>query len=625
MSADPQLEETAKKALALHKATCRAVHEEHPLLGLARIGHRNLRGLPMMFSHNPSLIDLYVKLGAIKDGRPKYAGGYVCKAVQTGVSELLIQMSLMHAGWNNRRISYVLPQDKTVSRFSDIRIEPLLLGVPMYRERTVGERSGAASDLGAGNLMRKRFGASGMMMFLGSKTTSNFIELSVDTMIIDEYDECDAGNVVRAFDRVLASPSPMFIAIGNPRATGVGIHGLWQSGNQQKFFFRCTKCGHRQPIDWYVSIVRRDDSGRWLPRDTQRAMAPELGDIRPVCARCQRPWDREVKGAHWVAARPSVPWLSWTMSRLDIMPTAAAPQPYRAIYNQFLMSLIDPKKLKSFHESQLGQPWEPAGTRLTADNLRASMKEPDLDYSGLARDYAKLTVVMGIDVGTLLNVSISWLEIDEENDTVKRHGCFVCAVTNEDDVIDLQAKYKVSVIVIDGQPETRMAKSLRDHFASEEFDEEEGSHPCTVWLCAFFTYQKLKGLGFCSMELNFVDNVVTVVKSELLDTTTEEILDGRKTFPSDTGTVLGWYEQMQAPVRVVSDNGIVTWDRKGNADHYRLADGYERLAAELASRSGGFYEVNRREDSSDEDDSVKDMEKERARRAAAKRASFRRR
>lgn len=623
MSAEAQVE-TAKKALELHKSTCRAVHEEFPLLGLARIGHRNLRGLPIIFSHNPSLIDLYVKLGNVKDGKPKYAGGYVCKAVQTGVSELLIQMSLMHAGWNDRRISYVLPQDKTVSRFSDIRIEPLLLGVPMYRERTVGERSGAASDLGAGNLMRKRFGASGMMMFLGSKTTSNFIELSVDTMIIDEYDECDAGNVNRAFDRVLASPSPMFIAIGNPRATGVGIHGLWQSGNQQKFFFQCTRCRHRQPIDWYVSIVRRDDSGRWLPRDVERATNPGLGDIRPVCTRCQKPWDREVKGAHWVAARPSIPWLSWTMSRLDIMPTAAAPQPYRAMYHQFLMSIVDPKKLKSFHEGQLGQPWEPAGTRLTADNLRSSMKEPDLDYPGTARDYAKLTVVMGIDVGAVLNVSISWLEIDEDKNVVKRHGSMVCTVLKEDDVVDLQARFKVSIIVIDGQPETRMAKSLRDYFASEEFDEEKDSHPCTVWLCAFFTYPKLRSLEFASMELDYINHVATVMKSELLDATTEEILDGRKTFPADVGTVLGWYEQMQAPVRVVSDSGVVSWDRKGNPDHYRLADGYERLAAELAFRSGGFYEVNRSEGSNDEDGTT-NLEAERARRNAARRASLRRR
>ena len=37
-----------------------------------------------------------------------------------------------------------------------------------------------------------------------------FVEFSADTLIIDEYDQCDRDNLAKGYDRLRASPNPKF-------------------------------------------------------------------------------------------------------------------------------------------------------------------------------------------------------------------------------------------------------------------------------------------------------------------------------------------------------------------------------------------------------------------------------
>ena len=72
-----------------YKATVLELSSLAPMLGQVLFHHRNTRGQPMSFLNYPSLPSLYKDL-------PKLEGADICKAVQTGLSELMINLCFYH-------------------------------------------------------------------------------------------------------------------------------------------------------------------------------------------------------------------------------------------------------------------------------------------------------------------------------------------------------------------------------------------------------------------------------------------------------------------------------------------------------------------------------------------------
>ena len=564
-----------ERALALHAGMCGSMHTRFPLLGMARAMHHNRRGQPISFADKPYLIPLYAWMDTMQEAS-------FCKAPQTGISELLIQKILHDAGWKDRICAYVLPQYKTSERFVDERLNPLLVEVPAYAARVPGGEYGTESTISKGNLKRKRFGPMGSLLFLGSNTPSDFLEFSADTVVVDEYDECDLQNVGKVWDRVRESPFPQVFTVSNPQTPGLGIHRLFREGTRARWFHRCTHCGERQPIDWESNVVRRLDDGRWMPRDDERATTPTLGDLRPVCRRCRRPWDRVADGACWVAEEPyRTP--SFHISRLDILADRREPQPMRRYYAEFIKAQGDGARLSVFYVGVLGQPREDAGSKITQDMLDAAMAErPAMDHHG-GDQYKGRTLIMGVDVGTLLHVSISELVKADTPSGYRREGVWLGTVPQFEDVRRLIDAFHVDACVVDAMPETRKAKELRDHYVNEG--------TCEVYLCRYHPSPRV-GTDAFGLTLDYEEHVVTVDRTQLLDATLDEIRAGHRTFPSDAGTVLGFTDQMRAPVRVLDEKSQrFVWKEGGEADHFRHADAYDRVAQEIFDRSGGYYDL----------------------------------
>lgn len=96
--------------LEQYHSTVAGVAGLSPLLRMALVYHRNTRGQPLQFRDKPYLIELYTDITSLDDV-------VVRKAVQTGVSELCIQLALERAGWGGRIVAYVLPTYSIRDRF----------------------------------------------------------------------------------------------------------------------------------------------------------------------------------------------------------------------------------------------------------------------------------------------------------------------------------------------------------------------------------------------------------------------------------------------------------------------------------------------------------------------------
>ena len=180
---------TLKSQSAPTSSSVKALAEQHPLLGISLLHHRNTRRQPMKFADRPYLVELYCDA-------PKIDGFDAMKCVQVGWSELLIQLVLERAGWAGRICGYVLPSYQLRDRFVRRRVIPLVekdddTGVAAYQNLV------PADD--PGSLRHKRFGK-GALLFLGSNAVNDFIEFSADVLVVDEYDRCDQANLAFARD-----------------------------------------------------------------------------------------------------------------------------------------------------------------------------------------------------------------------------------------------------------------------------------------------------------------------------------------------------------------------------------------------------------------------------------------
>tara|TARA_B100001093_G_scaffold2600_1_gene2634 strand:+ start:5739 stop:7385 length:1647 start_codon:yes stop_codon:yes gene_type:complete len=534
-----------------------ALSAEFPLLGIALRHHRNTRGHPMSFATRPYLVELYCDA-------PHIDGFDAMKAVQVGWSELLVQLILERAGWGGRIAAYVLPSYQLRDRFVKNRVNPLLDRVAAYQQKV------PAHD--PGSLKIKRFG-NGSLLFLGSNTVNDFVEFSADVLVVDEFDRCVAEHLALARDRLRESPYPQLFRIGNPTMPGVGIAALFDHSDGRRWHHKCTRCGERQPLEWATNIVERDTSGRWVPLDKKRI---EAGNIRPICRRCKKPFDRVADGAEWVAERPSQTRRGYQISRLDVLS-----QELRPLLHEWSEAQGDASKLEAFYRSVLGRPYEPKGMAIDREILANCTIGDPLDEGGGAR-LRDQTVVVGVDVGRLLHINVSCVEYDEEREQSVRTCLWVGTVQTFDQVYDILVRYCARVCVIDSRPEVRKAQELRDKCIS--------SGVCEVWLAQFTRADKIGRMAY-GMTLDYRRRVVSVDRTQLLDATLDDLQvdPPRKKFSEDVWRVKGWADQMVAPKRRKSANSDrFIWDEGNAEDHFRFADAYERVAADLHNRSGSY-------------------------------------
>lgn len=541
--------------------TISSLARAYPVLGLALATHKTTRSAPLSFRSRPYLIELYADARDLDEA-------VFCKAVQTGISEWMIQVMLDSAGWRGRIVAYVLPNYKVRNRFVQSRIDSLLASVPDYRDRCPGGAVGEA-QAGAANLALKRFGK-GALLFLGSETETDFVEFSADVLIVDELDACNATNIALAYDRLRESPFPQRIYCGNPSVPRVGIARAYDDTDRRRWHHRCGACGERQPLDWFRSVVERDDTGRWVARDRRTPS----GRVRPICRRCGRPFEREAAGGLWVAEQAHAR-RGYHLSRLDILS-----EDLGALVGEWRAAQGDPNLVQAFYNSVLGLGFEFDGARLTAEHLESvSRDQPEQDRNG-GEAFASQVVTAGVDVGAVLHVTVSVVDRDDEGHPI-RAARLVTTCRTFEEVADIFRRYRVDIAVVDAAPELHKAQELRDQFV------DEGG--TVVWLCRFHPTPRV-GAQRYGLRLDYQTQLVQADRTGVFDVSHDDIVSGRRTFPSDVWSVPGWSDQMRAPVRVVDqERSRIIWTEGSAADHFRLSDVYDRLAADLLESGGQYF------------------------------------
>lgn len=353
----------------------------------------------------------------------------VTKPAQVGVSEWAISRTcwtLAHGatywqtGLSGLNVAYVFPTGEALGDFSKERLSGL-----QWRD---GQSLFTAYD----DVTFKQAGQS-YLYLRSARSESALLSFRADVLILDEYDRMDPKAIHLARKRLRASPVRREIDISTPTVPGIGIHAEYLASDQQVWEVQCGTCRAWHELDFFRDVhVAGASYAVW-----KHWQIGQIQDVTVACPTCHRAIDPCGPG-RWIARQPDVALRGYQIPALSFPTIDLAELVTNALSD-------DPTVITEFYRSDLGLPYEPAGSRVT-DVMLAQL---DTDVS--AGPWRQTT--MGVDVGSRYHY-----RIDSTGPDGMRAIRAMGSVRQWSDLDALMQTYAVRLCVVDAMPEQHGAQ-----------------------------------------------------------------------------------------------------------------------------------------------------------------------
>lgn len=485
------------------------------------------------------------------------------KSTQIGASTGLWRWGVRESDQYGRTCIYTFPTQDNVNEFGDERIEPAI-EASEYLQSRIPPHFVHTKKL-------KRIGR-GWIYFRGAQSRSGAQSVGAQSIVFDEYDELPPA-IVGQFERRLTGAkqtgkAPRLRRAGIPRFPGGPMDAAYQGSDRREWIVQCPECGERQPIAWSAN-VRWTMPGEDFEGATFRAGHDAdpvddrkiVGDVWRACKDCETSLEGDpLLAGEWVAQNPGHPVLGFYIHRLIVADVDLA---------QMVVASrgTSPSEIEAFHSNDLGEAYAATEAALTEEDVNRAASfgmQPQVPtYGGLEE------LTAGIDVASERNLNY---RIDAQFADGTRRAVRIGEARSFSEMKDLLVAYRVSVAVIDGMPERRLARGLaaelpgRVHiavFVDSKFDPKTEPEP--------LSYDPKR-------------NLVTLHRTMLLDAMMDSVRHCRAV-PTVT-LPPGYMEQMTAPQRVTEYDSQERPRRvyrtpSGRADDYAMSDSYALAASEM--------------------------------------------
>ena len=287
----------------------------------------------------------------------------------------------------------VLPTSNAAKKSSRTRIGPMIQDTPSLRNKV---REAKSRDSGNTVLLKEFDG--GVLIFAGANSATELKSSPIRNLFEDETEEYpldvdgqgDPEELVEKRTDTFARRK--IFKCSTPTITGGRIDVAYKASDQRLYFVACPSCGHRQPLKFELlrwetkkiwEITRHDDGEIvQVEPDTAGAVERDTGELVDVyyeCAGCGGRIDEHAKPellacGTWIAQNPGpdraagfkinalyspLGWFSW-----------------RRVVLKWIEAQRDPSgtKLKTFHNTVLGEAYEEQGEAIESHALKARVE-----------------------------------------------------------------------------------------------------------------------------------------------------------------------------------------------------------------------------------------------------------
>lgn len=257
---------------------------KHVLDWILLHGVKNEKDMPMEFVRHAFLRQIY------EDMSPRLA---CMKSSQVGFSTMAVLKVFWAAkakGWST---VYTLPTDGDVKKFVHSKIDPII-------EKNPSIHSMISRDVD--NMYLKRIGNS-HVFWEGTGGISKGIMVTADLLVHDELDRSDQDTVETYESRIQYSNYKGRWIFSNPSRPKVSVDLYWQRSDKKQWHIHCSKCGERQPLDYFVNVCQ--ERREFICRKCREVLPPET--------RLAGEWVPEFPGRDWSGYHISqliAPWIT---------------------------------------------------------------------------------------------------------------------------------------------------------------------------------------------------------------------------------------------------------------------------------------------------------------------------
>lgn len=467
------------------------------------------------------------------------------KAAQTAFTISMLVRTLhwvVIRGWHHL---YLLPLKTGAIPFVQARIDPIIDSTEKLRKQFHS----------VDNRLHKQTENAINLYIRGTNIERELQEIPVDVEVWDERDRMVEDNLEEARHRMDGSHVKKLMIVSTPTVPGHGVDADdgWWASDQHRWEVPCPYCGRFQIITMEENL--------------------KLGDNEFECVvECQF-CHREISDQQRWALNKSGRWvpqhLNGSTRGYHISQFNSSTQPLVKIMESYYKGQTNARKLRSFYNQSLGQPYVALGDQITPEILD-KCRVPGYSLGGIPDG----PIFVGADIGNFIHVKAS---------TLNRFGhrrMWAMHVFKEWSELDnFLSKLTSFNCVIDAHPEKRAARDL------------SLKYPGKVWLGFELDRPQTQEIAVWHPLKHGEAGKVVIDRTMAFDSTINQYIEGRVHLPSNArglGEYIqrrdynGFYFQMIQQVRVEEEdtNGriIARWKKNKNPDHWHHADMFEFIA-----------------------------------------------
>jgi Phage terminase large subunit gpA, ATPase domain/Terminase large subunit gpA, endonuclease domain len=522
----------------------------------------NLRGIKHLSRPDQWAVDLGLKV----DGRTYSLEGreYVIQVIRDTHDHIVVKKAAQMAFtilFLVRTLHWI-----TVRKWHHLYLLPLKTGAIPFVQSRIDPIIDSSSSLqtqfaSVDNRLHKQTVEAVKLLVRGTNIESELQEIPVDVEVWDERDRMNETNLEDARHRMDGSAVKKLAELSTPTVPGHGVDSddAWHNSDQHLWEISCPGCGRYQVLNFEESL---------------RIGQSEF-DCALLCTHCKRAFS-DVDRAQANKTGRWVPYnLDGRLRGYHISQFNSSTMTLEEIMKGWFKGQKDARKLKSFFNQALGEPYVAEGDQLTPELLDKCIAE---GYQMGGIPYGPLCI--GVDVGNVLHVKVDVL------DRFERRCLYAMRIFSDVDgnaweQLDRYLSHFTSFIaVIDAHPEKRAARDLSIRYPGKVWLGFELDRPQTQEVAVWNTL-KYGEAGKCIID-----------RTMAFDSVIHQVMHGNYVLPKharELGEEMprlaynGFYHQMCQQVReeVEDTKGrlVARWRRNKNPDHWHHADMFAFIAS----------------------------------------------
>jgi len=496
---------------------------------------------PYSFKNHPFLLEI------AKDNFPFKV---TKKCAQGGYSELAIARAIWRVLSFQGNILYTFPAGEQMQQFVDARVRNAIITNEFIYKAVTGTINLKKIEI------RRR-----QIYFRGAQKRRQVISIDVSTLLADEIDEYEEGVIYTLNKRLGAALNPYREYFSTPSFHGTGVslyyHGseaVHERGSDQRVW--SIKCDHCSK--WNEDLIWPDNV-----TDANEADSKSLyyqPNVSIICRHCKKPLNVLSPNAQWVIKNKanSDYCHGYHISKLMI-PTSNL--------NQMWLDSFDPAKEQEFYNSDLGEPYEPKGSRLT-DAVLYSCRGNHLLRVKEQEDWC----YAGIDIGHKIHCTVFTIDKDSKKPKI----ISLQEVDSWEDLEQVYRDFNILCSVIDANPDKEQAI---------EFQRKHDG----VWLAYYMQYMEKTP---DQINVKYDDSVVHIHRTLMMEIVLSMFNERKVLIPMDVTRSKDFIEHMKSPVKAqkqdLKGDWIPFFPKTRTPDHFFHATLYAIVAYKLKPGPGKF-------------------------------------